>query len=278
MGSPDAPLALGPAAAGRYARDLGRALDALRLNRQFPDWERVRDQLAALAATPAGLRVDRASGMPVPREWIRARVEAELAGEHGRALAAREVHVALRNRTGDRASYAVSVDRLDVATGTLARYALVLADAPGRVVSEGELALRAAERFRAKLELLSTQDAALAFAVLRDQEGLDVEEVVRGVIGPAALPDHGCGPPALLPLGGGPILSACLERASLDLVDRRVDDPLADTVVLPASTQPFGLARSRKWAAPEASLAALRAWLAERRSRGLVYAYSPEAG
>lgn len=265
------PLVLGEASARVYVRDLGRALDALRLNRQYPDWERVRDHLAA-AAGRAGLRIDRASGLPVPREWIRVRVEAELAGRAG-MLAAREVQVQLRSRSAERASYAVRVDRLDVATGTVARYSLVLSDAPGRVVSDGELELQAGERFRKRLELLSTQDAALAFAALRDQEGLDVEEVVRGVIGPAV--HAGCGPSDLTAFEG-PILSACLERASVDLAERRVDDPLVASVVVPAEKQPFGLARSRKWAAPRASVAQLRVWLAARGSRGLVYGYARE--
>lgn len=269
----DEPLSLPAPEADRYTRALGRALDALRLNRQYPDWERVRDHLAAAGRT--ALRVDRHSGLPVPREWMRVRVEAELAGTPDLALPARAVHVALRHLAGGRASYAVRVDRLDVATATVARYGLVLSDTPGRIVSDGELALEAGARFRASLELLSTQDAALAFAVLRDQQGLEVEEVVRGVVGPA-LYVHGdvaCGPAALRPFGPGPVLSACLERASLDLADRRVDDPLADTVVVPGARQPFGLHRSRKWAAPEAQVPALRAWLAARGSRGLVYGY-----
>ncbi len=37
----------------------------------------------------------------------------------------------------------------------------------------------ATETFRRQLEVLAAQDAALAFVVLRDQEGLEVEEVVR---------------------------------------------------------------------------------------------------
>lgn len=263
------PLALGEAEARTYVARLGRALDALRLNRQYPDWERVRAHLAAMPG-PAGLRVDRASGLPVPREWIRVRVEAELANQAG-MLAARDVAVQLRNRTGDRASYAVRVDRIDVATGTVARYSLILSDRPGRVVSDGELALEAGERFRKRLELLSTQDAALAFAALRDQEGLEVEEVVRGVVGPAAY--RGCGPAELSGLDG-PILSACLERASLDVSQRAVDDPLATSVVVPSAGQTFGLSRSRKWAAPEAAVPAVRAWLATKNSRGLVYGYA----
>lgn len=288
----DTPLELDPLAARRWAVLFGRALDALRLNRQFPDWERVRDHVAAAADTcggpaGAGLRFDRASGLPVPREWMRVRVEAELGGTSTRALPAREVHVALRNVAGDRASYAVRVDRLDIVSATVTRYSLVLSDTPGRVVSAGELALQAATRFQRQLELLSTQDAALAFAVLRDQEGLDVEEIVRGVVGPAALlpgdpllsdADPGCGPEALRGLRlHGPLVSACLERASLDVVDGRVDDPLVDSIVLPsAGVRPggaFGLTRSRKWAVPERDVPTLRAWLATKGSRGLVYGY-----
>ena len=286
------PLVLAPAAAARWSALTGRALDALRLNRQFPPWERVRDHLAEAAASASGgLRIDRASALPVAREWMRVRVEAEVRSEQGaparldaaRALPAREVHVALRSLVGDRASYAVRVDRLDVATATVARYSLIVADRPGRVVSEGELALEAGERFRRKLELLSTQDAALAFAVLRDQEGLDVEEVVRGVVGPGALApgdpllppgDPGCGPDIVRALRlRGPLLSACLERASLDLADGAVDDPLAASVVLPGSRQGFGVSRSRKWAALEGDTPVVRAWLTTISSRGMVYGY-----
>jgi hypothetical protein len=296
------PLELDRATAQRWAALVGRALDALRLNRQFPDWERVRDHVAAAAATSGaasgraggGLRIDRASGLPVAREWMRVRVEAELgAGVTGaagtRALPAREVHVALRNVVGDRASYAVRVDRLDIVSTTVTRYSLVLSDTPGRVVSAGELALEAASRFARQLELLSTQDAALAFAVLR-QEGLDVEEIVRGVVGPAALlpgdpllpdGDPGCGPEALRGLRlHGPLVSACLERASLDLVDGRIDDPLADSIVLPSGTsvqaRPFGLTRGRKWAVTARDVPTLREWLTARGSRGLVYGYQGE--
>lgn len=272
MAEPE-PLVLSPDAAGRWAGSIGRALRALRLNRQFPDWERVRDHLVAAAAR--GLRIDRTSGLPVPREWARARIEGQLAGEGGGWIEPRSLHVALRHVEGNRASYAVRVDRIDLVTATLARYSLIVTDTPGRVVSLGELALQAERQFARRLGLLSTQDAALAFAVLRDQEGMEVEEVVRGVIGPAALPRDWCGPDCLRDVGlTAPVVSACLERASLDVEVRRVDDPLAADVVLPGDRQPFGLARVRKWAAVHADLPALRAWLSAKGSRGLAYGYA----
>jgi hypothetical protein len=275
------PLSLDGAAAGRWAAQIGRALDALRLNRQFPDWERVRDHLATAAATTPELRLDRGSALPVPREWLRVRVEAELR-QRPSALAARDVHVSLRHVDGDRASYAVRVDRLDLATATFARYSLVLSGRPRAIVLPGEP--RATDTFRRQLELLSTQDAGLAFAVLV-AEGLAVEDVVRGVIGPGAivpgdplLPPGvpGCGPAVLRerPLSA-PLLSACLERASLDLSDGYLDDPLAESVVIPSAHQPFGVSRGRKWAVAEADLVPFRNWVYSLGSRGLVYGYAP---
>jgi hypothetical protein len=261
------PLALTGDAIPGYLGALGAALEALRLNRTFPEWERVRAHLAAMARRPPDepLRIDPTSGLPIPREWVRARVEAELRGESA-LLPARAVTVALRNVRDGVASYAVQVDRLDVVTATVARYSLVVADRPGRVVSVGQLDLQPSPELRAQLELLSTQDAALGFAVL-EQEGVRVEEVVRGVIGPAALP--GAGPS--LPVGGL-VLSACLERASIDLEDQRVDDPLADSVTLFSGAR-VGLTRARRWAVPTAELAAFTAWLRGRGSRNLVYGY-----
>lgn len=347
------PLTLEGPAVSAYLDGLAAALEALRLNRNFPEWERTRAHLRAMAprepregrgrirvpgdegpaeraggragpaegrervgapgdeapaeraggragsaegrerveepgdegaaeragsraaggsagasgVEPGALRVDRISALPVPREWVRARVEAELRGEPG-LLPAREVRVALRNVHDGIASYAVQVDRLDVVTATVARYSLVVSDRPGRVVSTGELDLQPGAELREKLELLSTQDAALGFAVLQ-QHGVKVEEVVRGVIGPAVLPGQ-AGPdvPATRL-----VLSACLERASIDLEDQRVDDPLAESVTLFAGTR-VGLTRARRWAAHPADVPALTAWLRARGSRNLVYGYT----
>lgn len=278
---------------------LAQALGALRLNRHFPPWERVQASLRALAELP-GLELDPRSGMPSGPAWMRLRAEVAeaprslerlrglgpLSGPEGARARAREaaltrlaalelpplrqVEVALRHRDGDRASWRVTVDRLDLATGTLARYTLILAGRPGRHVSEGELELQASAGFQRDLEVLAAEDAALAFALLR-QRGLEVEEVVRGVIGPALLP--GLGPAPELPRGAG-ALSAALERASLDLgAAGLVDDPLATDAVLPAARSGFGLAASRKWAVHPADRAALGAWLRERGSRGLVYSW-----
>jgi hypothetical protein len=281
------PVVLRGEAARAWAGDVARGLGALRLNQHFPPWQRLAAWVRAIAAR-GEVRLDARSGLPTPREWLRLRVDRDLAGPALAELATvdekrlgpddralldarrkalievqaledvplREVHYALRDQDGGRESWLVRVDRFDLATATIARYTLVTWGKPGKAV----------------LELLSTQDAALAFAVLRDREGVDVEEVVRGVVGPGALPDR-CGPEAIvgLPLCG-PTVSACLERASLDVARGVVDDPLAGTVVVPGEGETFGISRQRKWAAPKRGVEPLKRWLSDRGSRNLVYA------
>lgn len=291
--------------AASWCAGLGAGLRALRLNRHFPPWRRVVAHLDAMASSGPVAWHPR-SGLPSPRAWARIRAERALAGEQLEAwqveatdsdelvaqvatrrarlellasvpaLPDREVQVQLRHREGDRASYKVTVDRFDGASATLSRYSLILWDTPGARLSEGELALVAETRFRLALEQLGTQDAALAFAVLQEHV-LEVEEVVRGMIGPCGVrraDGRWLGPQALEPVGlHGPVVSACLERVGLDVQGGRVDDPLVASVVVPQEGVGFGLARRRKWAAPRAEVETLEGWLHRSGSRNLVYAY-----
>jgi len=275
------------------------ATHALRLNRSFPDAERFAEHLRLAASFTDG--PDPVSGLPRARAWSRVRAEAQTAADRladlarfraahlpaGEAealrakrrrladladaalLPAREVTVQLRRREGDRAHYLVVVDRQDLATGMVARYTLLLSDVPGPRIPDGELALAAREAFADRLELLGTQDAALAFAALA-AEGLDVHEVTRGVVGPAVVGSAG---PQLLPLTR-PALSACLERASRDLDRVRIDDPLPDAVTLPAVDADFGLVAARKWAVAAVDRDPVRDWFTVRGLRALVYTYS----
>jgi hypothetical protein len=289
-----------------WARNLARALPRIRLNRHFPPWRSLAGHLELLAEREPSW--DDSSGLPDASTWMKLLAERDLAPEQLarwsvsdadtpelaarvaerrtrlEALVAvpklpvRDIQVKLRHREGPLASYAVTVDRFDPQTVTLARYSMILSDEPGEQVSEGELELVAAEHFHEALLGLSTQDAALAFAVLQEKVA-EVEEVVRGVVGPAWMRDadgRTWGPDALddLPVTG-PIFSACLERVSLDVSDVVVDDPLATSIVMPSHGQRFGMARRRKWAAPRSDVAALRAWLGDHDSRNLVYPYTP---
>jgi hypothetical protein len=278
-----------------------RALEALRLNKQFPPWRQLAETGRALAMS-GQLRLDPATGLLAGREWVRARADRDLAPEtlarfadldvdglpseeaqrlrqkrdylkalcEGQPPASRQVEVALRHRDKDRASYRVIVDRIDLGSGTTARYTLLMWDTEGRRISRGDLELVAHDDFAHKLALLTTQDAALAFAVLREQE-LGVEEIVRGVIGPAVLP--GRTGPDELQRASAPMVSACLERVSLDLEHGHLDDPIPRPVTVPASGVDFGMSMQRKWAAADADLPLLRAWLAARGSRNLAYGY-----
>jgi hypothetical protein len=281
-------------AATTWADCHARALEALRLNKQFPPWRQLGETGQALAVS-GQLRLDAATGLLAGREWVRARADRDLAPEtlarfadldpseplqrkraYLQALlaaeppASRQVEVALRHRDKDRASYRVIVDRIDMASGTAARYTLLLWDTEGRRISRGDLELVAHEDFAQKLALLSTQDAALAFAVLREQE-LGVEEIVRGVVGPAVLP--GRSGPEELQCAQGLMVSACLERVSLDLEHGHLDDPIPRPVTVPASGVDFGMSMQRKWAAAQVDLPLLKGWLAARGSRNLVYQY-----
>jgi hypothetical protein len=300
-----ADVVLDGAQARRWVGQLGAALKALRLNRQFPPWRVMADSLLCMAQQ-GELSVN-ASGLPGPRSWVRLRAEQTLAADALNQLAhlsaeslqgeerdrlvrrrallsdlmglerlpTRRVQVALRHSEGNRAWYRVVVDRLDLASATLARYTLLVADDAGSRISAGELELRATDAFRGRLELLASQDAALAFAALREA-GLEVEEVVRGVVGPAFTqwPGGFSGPEALAGSGlKGPLVSACLERVSLDLEHGRIDDPLARTLTVPGAQVDFGSSWHRKWAVPGPEVPALQLWLKERGSRNLIYGY-----
>ena len=279
--------------------DLVAATRALRLNRSFPATERFVAHLQLAWRFDPRPQAD--SGLPSARAWSRVRAEAHTAGERlgdlrrfdasalppaeaeqlarrieqlealrdAELLPAREVTVQLRRREGNRAHYLVVVDRHDLATGLAARYTLLLADTPGVRIPDGELALAAHEAFADRLELLGTQDAALAFSALA-AEGLEVHEVTRGVVGPAMAGTAG---PTLF-TAERPVMSACLERASRDLDRVRIDDPLPAAVTLPAEGADFGLVAARKWAVAAPERSRVLAWFRGRGLRAMVYGYS----
>jgi hypothetical protein len=221
--------------------------------------------------------VAREQAEQVGSDWASLGQGSEAAARRARAarvaalpsLPRRGLTVQLRHRRDQVASYQVVLDRFDVRTTTLARYTLILEDVPGAHVSRGDLELEARDHFAEALGLLDDQDAALAFAVLQERV-VSVQEVVRGVIGPCYA--HGAGPALLGGVGADVIASACLERASVDLADGRVDDPLAASVVVPSS-RGFGLSRRRKWAVAEDDVPHMRSWLGTVGSRGLVYGW-----
>ncbi len=270
-------------------------LAALRLNKHFPPWRAVAAHLSATAVLPPGeaLSICENTGWPHRSAWLRVRADHGLApqllprlahleakgdapsmqkGEYLRAMAAavplqdRPLRAALVRREQGVALYEVVLDRLDLALPAFVRWTvrLVERDTGGQRFSVGELETRASAQFVGRMRLLATQPAAAALAALQAESGVEVEELVRGEIGPIVgldadtPPDH---------------LTAVLSRVSTTLKRTSVDDPLAEAVLAPGATLHFGLSRHRKWAVPVGAVAARRAWLDGRGSRNLVYTY-----
>ena len=273
----------------RWCRQLQAALRALRLNKHFPPWAAVAGHLDGVAHLPPGqpLRLDEATLLPAPDEWLRVGIDRELAPELLPRLRAAEaagdqpsidkaaylralcdvqplppssVRTSLVHEGADRARFEVVVDRLELSLPRLVRWTFRLEETAGDRFTVAELAARASEVFAQRLRVIGTQPVAATAALLQTEHGLAVLEVVRGEIGPARAHD------------AGPCLSALLSRASPHLEHTAVDDPLAEQVLAPADDS-LGYSRLRKWAVPEAARADHLAWLASLGSRNLVYTY-----
>ncbi len=285
---------LPPDAARRRCDQLAQALAALRLNRLQPPWRPLAAHLRATALRPdgEGQALSPASGWPAPDEWLRVRVDHQLAADLRPALAplaeagepgavrrlayldalARmaplpagpQVSAALIEHGADGSRFEVVIDRFDLDVPAFVRWTLRLVEHGARRLSADDLAARAAPWFTARLAALARQPAATALALLNAEAGLEVESLTRGEVGPAI---------PRLPGTSGPALTASLTRASQDLHRTSVDDPLAATVLAPTQRLPFGLSHHRKWAVPADGLDAWRAWLDARGSRNLVYTY-----
>ena len=248
------PIRLRGERADAYLQVLRLLLRVARTGAQFPDARRLDTHLSFLG--PAGSRgledgvdLDPASGLPSLREMLRVRADVELApgflAEHGaalpakaayyRALAGAEVapasslEVKLRAKSRGSARFTVTHDRLDAASGCWVRCAWRLEERGSSNVglAAGDLSAPT-ERFRAAVERSGGADAELAFLLMAQVEGVRIEEVVRGQIGP--LHFLGVEAPELLrgPLEACPgsfVLHLAVERASPDVVADRLRDP-----------------------------------------------------
>ena len=239
-----------------------QALRALRLNLYFPPW---RDVAAHLAAIPPDARRCTTTGWPHRDAWLQVRVDHDLApgllermshldlpelrahlarSAEARPLVEPPVRVALVD-AGPPERWEIRVDRLEIALPSFVRWTLRVDGDPPHT-----------DELR---ELLGERGAAEAWRLLRDHEGLDVVELVRGELGPIV---HG---------EGGPWTSAVLSRATRGPGPVRIDDPLARDLPVPGPAQRFSLSRQRKWSAASDDTKDLKRWLADRGSRNLVY-------
>lgn len=280
---------LPPDAAVRHVRALQAGLRALRLNRHFPAWRDIAAHLDGVAILPPGEGLALCeAGWPAPDAWLRVRIDQRLADEllarlagleaagdapamakarYLRALCAvtalsrGELSVALIERGEGRARFEVILDRIELSVPSLVRWTLRLSEPEGERLEAGDLTARATERFTRRLQALTTQPALAATLLLESEDGVVVEELVRGEVGPCRVVD------------GMPWLSAVLSRISRALPETSMDDPLAAGMAIPRSDAGLRLSHHRKWAVPRAAQADARAWLDALGSRNLVYAY-----
>jgi len=281
--------ALDPEHAARWCEALRAALRTLRLNLYFPPWAAVAEHVRGIGLLPPGarLRIDAATGLPHLEEWLRVGIDRELAPELLERLAPAEregdaptaakaayfrallevtplagsgVRASLVSRGAGRAAFEVVVDRIALSVPRFVRWTLRIEDSAGGRFSVAETETRASGDFARRLRVIGTQPVATAVALLEAEQGLTVEEVVRGEIGPALWND------------AGPRLSALLSRASRHLRETSIDDPLAEDVLIPDEAH-FGFAHHRKWAVPESARKAHLEWLRGLGSRNIVYTY-----
>lgn len=165
---------------------------------------------------------DHGDRLPEKAAYFRALAEAELEP-------LLHVSVRLMTRTGKTSRVQVIRDLLDPASGCLVRFTAVLQQRGDRQISfeRGDLS-RASPAFSGAVERCAGGDAELALLALSEVEGIRVEEVVRGQVGPVTSP--GFPRPVLLGKvveGGGAILHLALERAGPAVAEDRGLDPFA---------------------------------------------------
>ncbi|MBI3181659.1 MAG: hypothetical protein HYZ28_05915 [Myxococcales bacterium] len=232
-------------------------LEVARPGAHFQDARRIEAFLSFLG--PKGSRgkqrfvdLDPRSGLPIRRSLTRLRSVQKVARDFFRAHRARPsakassfyaalaavelpdasgLEARLVSRERGLSRFVVSADRVD-GRGCLARHTFVFAQRGEAHVGleRGDLA-RPTEAFCLAVDRAVAGDAERAFTALAALEGVSVEEVVRGVIGP--LQREGVeGPatvsPVLESLPGAAVLHLALERAGGTVGEDRCADPWSE--------------------------------------------------
>jgi hypothetical protein len=229
---------------------LRRLLAIARPGLQYPDARGLELRLKLLELAGGDVDLDPRSGLPSLRALSSVDADRALARDFLRdhatrlperapyfqALAEAELepllHVSVRlmTRAGRTSRVQVIRDLFEPASGCLVRFTAVVEQQGDRQVSfeRGDLS-RASPAFAAAVERCAAGDAELGLLALSEVEGIRVEEVVRGQVGPvtsARLPR----PALLAPVvssGTGAILHLALERAGPAVAEDRGLDPFA---------------------------------------------------
>ena len=273
----NADLVLRGGAADAYVARLVRAIRAARLNALFPPSRPLINHVSFLGpAGSCGvydqLRLSPHTGMPTAREVLRVAIDRELAPEfladvarrpapmpdgslarridyYGRlarceVLPSSRMSVDLRRQieAESRAELRVTYDRFDIATGLFVRYTILLSQRDSFwsqrhvIVDDNDLAAPT-EGFRRTVGRFTAHEAEVAFILLSQLEGIEVEDVRRCRVGPMLMPGvHGVGE-ALEALLAAPanapadeprwILCFPEDRAGVELATHSAGDPLS---------------------------------------------------
>ncbi|MFH1723505.1 MAG: hypothetical protein ABII00_02670 [Elusimicrobiota bacterium] len=268
-----------------------------------------------------GVRIDRTTGLPRLKDVLTVQVDREIAGEFlaaqearaasGRSLTPRvaakvayyrelvKVHlppihhlsVRLRRVYPGRgcAAFEVVFDRLDAAEGYFVRYTLLLEQTDrvwgSRLLERSGDYTKQTQAFRETMDKFAQDESEIMFLLLGKLEGVRVEEVSRGRIGPLWSP-WSPAPPGWSPRDASDafILHCPLDRASTGHEVDLDNDPFstlfrdflsdASRPVIDEAVRRFRyrVHKERKFACTKPALPALRIKLMEAGTNNVVYA------
>lgn len=273
-GTSSTDIPLDAALSDTYVQRLVRGIRAARLNALFPPRQALCNHFGFLGQVGShglydGLQISIANGLPTVREILRVKIDHDLAREfladprspkqapQGSRLARRILYyhalvrtqvmpwlrmsVALRKHdsSSNTALFKVVLDRFDLAGNQFVRYTILLTQRHAfwrrRHVMVDDADLSApTEAFRRIVSRFVSHEAEVAFVLLSEVEGIEVEDVRRCRVGPLLLPGMKVGArlEALLgvaSVGAAPPWALCFpeDRCGIDVSDNAAADPLS---------------------------------------------------
>ena len=306
----------------RWCEAASRLVLAARLNKFFPDPFGVADTLRFMAPSLRagiydGVVLDRSSGMPRLKDVVAVHADRANAPEFLREAGMRRtgtprfaakldyyrklvsvelpalhrIDIKLRRVYPDRkaASFEVVFDRFDAAEDVWVRYTLLLEQTDrswggGALLERSGDYTRQTAAFRTLMEKYAQDDSEITFLLLGKHEGLRVEEVVRGRIGPFWSPICPA-PDGWFPQdpAGCYVLHCPLDRASVGMEADHDQDPFSDLYkeFLSGDSRPlveevaqrlgYRVHKERKFATTPQAAPILERRLAEAKTPSVVY-------
>ncbi len=307
----------------RWTETASRLVLSARLNKFYPDPFGIADTIRLMAPSARGgiydgVVIDRTSGMPRLKDVVSVHADRANAAEFVRDAAGRlagdptpryaaklayyrrllgielppltRLDVRLRRVFPERraAAFEVVFDRFDAAEDVWVRYTLLLEQTDttwgGSLLERSGDYTAQTSAFRTLMERYAQDDSEITFLLFGKQEGMHLEEVVRGRVGPLWSP--WCPAPA----GWFPadskdcyVLHCPLDRASVGMDDDTDHDPFSVLYkdFLSADSRPiveeaahrlgYRVHKERKFACTPAAAPLLTKRLAEAKTSNVVY-------